>query len=231
MKKIIILLTFISVPVVSFASSISLSPITAKIYNGDSQKISIVVNPQTDKIYTTKVEIKYSTDLFEIKNFTFSDGVMPLSQTGYDLLDNSSGILIKTAGFPGGLSDSKILATFYLVPKKIGDGNISVTNNSFNLDATNKNTITNVYNYSFNVIEKPITKTTKNTSSVNSKNTIDNIISTTSTSSSENNLATVYNACNSCERLLNVLIAIITLMVGFFIGRKTKLLDNLFSKK
>ena len=222
MKKIIILLAFVLVPFVSSASTITLSPITAEIYNGDSQKISIVVNPQSDKVYTAKVELKYPTDLFEIKSFTFSDGWMPLSQTGYDLVDNTNGILIKTAGFAGGLTDSKVLGTLYLVPKKIGTGSVSVTKNSFNLDATNKNTIGSISSYSFSVVVKPagvkITKTT------------DKTLATTSTSTGSN-VATALGACSDCEKSLTIAWIIIALLLGFFVGRRTNLLKKFLPKE
>ncbi len=222
MKKIIILLAFVLVPFVSSASTISLSPETGTIYNGDSQKISIVVNPQSDKVYTTKIELKYPTGLFEVKSFTFSDGWMPLSQKGYDLIDNANGILIKTAGFAGGLTDSKVLGIFYLVPKKIGVGNVSVTKNSFNLDATNKNTNTNIASYSFNVIAKP--------AGVKTANTTDKTLATTSTSTGTN-VATALGACSNCEKSLTIAWIIIALLLGFFVGRRTNLLKKFLPKE
>ena len=67
---------------------------------------------------------------------------MPLAQTGYDLTDNANGVLIKTAGYQGGVSSAITFGTVSFLAKKSGNGTITLNSgNSLALDANNQNVI------------------------------------------------------------------------------------------
>lgn len=123
------------------ATTISLSPASVSVTQGESFNLVIAVNPQGVKNYTVKVELEYPTDLLEVKSFSFSNGWMALSQTGYDLIDNTNGLLIKTAGYPGGIPTSATFGTVSFSAKKSGSGVIKLTSNSMALDAENENVL------------------------------------------------------------------------------------------
>ncbi|MDP3004534.1 MAG: hypothetical protein Q8N43_03500, partial [Candidatus Azambacteria bacterium] len=76
-----------------------------------------------------------------VKSFNFGNSWMALSQTGYDLIDNTNGTLIKTAGYPGGLSSSATFGIVSFYAKKAGSGTIKLGNGSLALDANNQNVL------------------------------------------------------------------------------------------
>ncbi len=142
MKKIFItLLIALALPLSTFASSTSFAPATVNITTGQSFSVSIVINPQeTD--YTAKVALSYPADLLSVTSFSFASGWLPLSQPGYDSIDNASGLMVKTAGFSGGFSGSKVFGTVTFMAKAAGSATIVPTNGTQILDASNANSFT-----------------------------------------------------------------------------------------
>ena len=88
------------------ATSVSFTPVNVSVRQGQTFTLTIGVNPQGVKNYTAKTELHYPADLLEVKSFTFAPSWMPLAQSGYDLTDNTNGVFIKTAGYPGGISSA-----------------------------------------------------------------------------------------------------------------------------
>lgn len=123
------------------ATSVSLSPASVNAVSGKSFNVAIAVNPQGVNNYTEKIELTYPADILEARSFSFGSGWMALSQTGYDLINNTSGVLIKTAGYPGGLSSSATFGTVSFYAKKAGSGTIKLGNGSLALDANNQNVL------------------------------------------------------------------------------------------
>ncbi len=124
-----------------FAATLSLSPVNVSVKQGQTFNAVIALDPQGVKNYTVKVELKYPANLLEVKSFSFGDKWMPLSQTGYDLVDNANGTLIKTAGYPGGLTSPATFGTVSFVAKAGGSGLITVGSNTQVFDATNANVL------------------------------------------------------------------------------------------
>jgi len=144
MKKTIIiggLAVFMSLAGVAYAVSgtISLSPMTKKVTPGQLVVVTVTVSPTGGSAYTVKAKVNYPAGLLEVQSFTFSDGWLPLTQTGYSLIDNTNGVLIKTAGYAGGLSSSKTLGTITFRAKSAGTATVSVAGDSMVLDASNGN--------------------------------------------------------------------------------------------
>jgi len=105
---------------------------------GDTFTANIVVSP-TEKIYTVKAQINYPANLLKVESFTFNSNWMPLSQPGYDTIDNGAGLLIKTAGYPGGVSTQVILGTATFKVLNSGETIIKFTSDSLVLNGNNVN--------------------------------------------------------------------------------------------
>ena len=123
------------------ATTVSLSPVSVKAVSGKSFNVVIAVNPQGVSNYTEKIELDYPADLLQVKSFSLGSNWMALSQTGYDLIDNTNGKLIKTAGYPGGISSSATFGTVSFYAKKAGSGVIKLGTGSLALDANNQNVL------------------------------------------------------------------------------------------
>jgi lipoprotein-anchoring transpeptidase ErfK/SrfK len=146
MKKSLFLITLIAAGAVLAtsvwaATTISLSPASVSVNQGRTFNLIISVNPQGIKNYTVKAELKYPADLLEVKSFSFGNNWMALVQPGYDLIDNTNGVLIKTAGYPAGTSSAITFGTVSFLAKKAGKGTIQVGNNSLALDSGNQNVL------------------------------------------------------------------------------------------
>ena len=79
--------------------------------------------------------------MLEVKSFTFAHLWMALVQPGYDSVDNVSGVLVKTAGYPGGLSSSASFGTISFSAKKAGSGVITIGDNSLAFAATSQSVL------------------------------------------------------------------------------------------
>lgn len=124
---------------VSAATTLSLSPLSINITEGKSSVLRVTINPRGVKNYTAKVHLQYPADLLKVKSFTFGSGWMALSQPEYDLIDNTNGVLIKTAGYPGGISKLITFGTVSFSAKKTGKGIIKIGEDSLVLDVANQN--------------------------------------------------------------------------------------------
>jgi len=126
------------------ATNVSFSPVNIIANQGETFTLAIGINPQGIKNYTIKMEFHFPADLLEVKSFAFANSSwMPLAQSGYDLIDNTNGVFIKTAGYPGGISSAANFGTVSFFAKKNGNGEISLNSNSFALDAINQNVLAN----------------------------------------------------------------------------------------
>ena len=120
------------------ATDFSFSPASIDVEPGDDFTVTISVEPE-QAVYTVKLELDFPAELLEVKSFAFEQGWIPLSQNEYNLVDNENGILIKTAGYPGGLASALEFGTISFLAKEAGEGAISISNNSFALDLENQN--------------------------------------------------------------------------------------------
>lgn len=152
------------------ATEVFFTPATVvSVRQGQSFTLTIGISPQGIKNYTAKTELRYPADILEVKSFTFASGWSPLSQSGYDLVDNANGIMVKTAGYPGGVSSPVTFGTVSFVAKKSGNGTVSLGGNSFVLDANSQNVLTNMSARTAVVITAPAT--TQQAISVNTVST------------------------------------------------------------
>lgn len=123
----------------TFAATVSFSPASIGPREGQTVNLTVAVDPQGTKAYTVKLQIIYPKDLLEVQSFTFSGRWVALVQPGYDLIDNTNGILIKTAGYPGGLNAKADFGTIVFKAKKNGAGAVQVATSSVAFGANNQN--------------------------------------------------------------------------------------------
>lgn len=194
MKKILFsVLTFVAVFCVAgtvFAADFTMNPVSISVKAGETFKVNVSMDPSASSIFTGKTEIKFSADLLSVSDFSFGKNWLPLSSTDYDSIDNTSGILIKTAGFPGGLTSSAPFGTIVFKAKKAGTAIVNIGGNSFALGADSKNALgTNLATVSV-AISAPAPKIVAPTIKVQVPSATDNISPTTTDTSVSSTSAT-----------------------------------------
>lgn len=135
------LLLLIVVPQISLASAISLRSSTTKVEPTKTFTLSIYADPKSVASYTTQANIKFPADLVSLESFTYTSSWIEIKLSGYDLIDNINGKLIKTAGYPNGFSTETLLGTAVFRAKKAGTVVISTEKESYILDIDSNNTL------------------------------------------------------------------------------------------
>jgi len=148
MKKNILTITLATLSALAFCdaalatTTVSLSPSNVNVNPGQSFNISISVNPQGVNNFVEKIELKYPADILQVNSFTLNNQWMALAQPGYDLVDNTNGVLLKSAGYPNGLSSVTSFGTVSFSAKKAGSGIVSIGGNSLSFEVNSQNAIT-----------------------------------------------------------------------------------------
>lgn len=159
------------------ASSINLSSVKNNIRVGETYTLSVVVDPDNQKVFTVKTILSYPPDMLRLSTFTFDDMWTPLNQPGYNEINNENGTLIKTGGYPSGFSSRTTFGVIKFIGLKEGNATVSVVEGSQVFDSESKNTLLGnsravlaisatinktektIKTNSVQKIEKPITKT------------------------------------------------------------------------
>lgn len=142
------------------ATSITLFPSTVSVKAGQTFSVPVSVNPQGVKNYTVELKLNYPADLLSVKSFTFGSQWMALNQPGYDLTDNTNGVLIKTAGYPQGFSSNVQFGTVVFQTKKAGTGVIALANGTVALDQSNQNVFAGSSQVAVSVATAPVVTAT-----------------------------------------------------------------------
>jgi hypothetical protein len=121
------------------ATSVTLSPATVSVKAGQTFTVAVLVDPQSVKNYTVELKLNYPADLLQVQSFTFGSQWTPLNQPGYDLTDNTNGVLIKTAGYPQGFSSNAQFGTITFQAQKTGTGVIALASGTMALNQSNQN--------------------------------------------------------------------------------------------
>jgi len=124
------------------ATTASFTPASVKVATGQQFNMAVTVSPSGAKDYAEKIEVDYPADTLEVTSFTMGNGGMALEQPGYDSIDNAGGILIKTAGYAGGISSPTMFGTILFTAKKAGSGTITVGGQSVAFQASSQSAIT-----------------------------------------------------------------------------------------
>ncbi len=156
---IIYVSVFLGMPVFVYASSsIVLEPVSVSVVKNKSFSVNIYINPNGGKNYTAKVKVDYPADTIQESSFNIASGWMPISVSGYDLLDNKNGILIKSAGYPNpGISSKTLFGTITFTGiASSSDAKIQIDGTSLVLDGNSKNVIDNNFSIVNVVISEPV---------------------------------------------------------------------------
>jgi|SRR3989338_3343269 len=153
-------------PAVAYASSMSLAPASVKTAVGRSFTMTVSVDPAGTPIYTVKSRITFPADLLEVRSFKLGAGSwISITQPGYDVIDNTAGILIKSAGWPKGLSAKATLGTITFKVKKAGTGQVAMTTGSALYDRNSANVFSGGNSVTVTIAEATPTPTPSATAS------------------------------------------------------------------
>ena len=119
------------------ATTVSLSPTNVNVTVGKSFTVAVSVDPQGVNNYVEKLEVDFPSSNLQVTSFTLGSNWMALTQTGYDSIDNTNGVLIKTAGYPNGFSGATTFGTITFYAKNSGSGVIKIGNSSLAFEANN----------------------------------------------------------------------------------------------
>jgi len=133
-----------AVPVAAFAASLTLAPANVTPAVGQTFTVTITADPADTKAYTVRANVAFDPSLVQFESFLLAPKWMALSQAGYDVEDNTSGALIKTAGYPGGITAPTVFGTATFRVVVAGTSTIRVTADSLALGSTGQNQITGV---------------------------------------------------------------------------------------
>ncbi len=128
-------LAFFALPV--FAATIIFTPSEVSVVAGEQISIVISVDAGDEKIVTVKAALAYPADVLEPVSFSFASNSIQLSQPGYDQMKD--GVVLKTAGFPGGFTGTREFGTLVLMAKQTGAAIVSVSDESLLLNAQSAN--------------------------------------------------------------------------------------------
>lgn len=108
-------------------ASFSISPSFVEVKKGESVSVVVKINPISNSIYTARLVLNYPSDLLSYDSAVFANGWVPLILgENSNLIDSQNGIIIKTAGYPGGVPmNGADFAVISFTAKKTGSGNIS----------------------------------------------------------------------------------------------------------
>lgn len=124
---------------IAIAAKIIMSPPSSKSMVGKLVTVNLDIDPETDRVYTVKADIRFPSDLVSVDSWTFNKDWIGLRQPEYDSLNNSAGILVRSAGFTGGVIERKRFGTIIFKTKTEGTATISINGKSFTLDADGNN--------------------------------------------------------------------------------------------
>ena len=143
---------------VSAISEVSLYPVNLSVSAGQKVNVNVLINPQNVNNYTFKMVVSYPANILSVSSFSFSNNNwVPLTQSGYDFVDNSMGVITKTAGYPGGFSSSTNFGTITFTALRSGVGTIKLVNDSFSLDSSGQDVLVGEPKSTINI--KTVTKT------------------------------------------------------------------------
>ena len=131
----------LALPASVSAASISLSPSTVSVTPGKTFTVTLTAVPSGAKVYTARANVSFDPALVSVSGFDLASDWLALKAGGYDLVDNANGALVKTAGYPGGVTAPTVFGTVTFTAKASGTATISVTGQSMMLDDSNKNAL------------------------------------------------------------------------------------------
>ncbi len=124
------------------ATTATFSPTTINAGVGQTFTVNVSLNPNGVQNYAEKLEVTYPASQLEVRSFTFASNWMNLAQPEYDSIDNINGVMIKSAGYPGGFSSQTAYGTITFAVKRTGTAVIKVGNTSQAFEISSQSAIT-----------------------------------------------------------------------------------------
>ena len=125
-------------------TAVSLNALSGSFQAGQTYAVRIVLDPHGATDYTARLEVSYPNNLLSVASFVQAPNWISISPPGDDSIDNGTGLLIKTAGYPGGMSAPEDFGTITFVSKGTGSGTVSLVaspNTSLVMDANAANVL------------------------------------------------------------------------------------------
>jgi len=123
------------------AAVLSVTPATVSVKAGDTVTVQVMIDPQ-GTVYTVKAIMSFSADVLQETGYVPAAGWFPLTQKGYDSVDNTGGSITKTEGYPGGLKQVGSFGTITFTAVKAGTANIGFSPSSIAYNSSNQNALT-----------------------------------------------------------------------------------------
>jgi hypothetical protein len=117
--------------IVHAATQISFEPSDVTVVPGESFTLAVYVNPDTEEVFTISSALSFPADLVSVTDFAFADNWQPLTMGQYDRTNNTTGMLVKTGGYPGGVSTLRQIGTVTFTARQTGAGTIAGTDDTF----------------------------------------------------------------------------------------------------
>ena len=137
MKKYLIFIFILFSPISLYAATLNFSPASVSVEEGQTFSLAVSADAGAEKIVTVKAALAYPQEIVEPISFTFAESWFPLTQSGFDSMEN--GLVLKTAGFPGGFTGTREFGTLVFRAKRAGAATVSVSGDSLMLSAQNVN--------------------------------------------------------------------------------------------
>ena len=118
------------------ATTATLTPSSANVKTGTEFSVALSVDSAGTSNFADRVEVTYPADMLEVVSFSQKAPWMPLTQSGYDSTDNIKGVMIKTAGYTGGISAATDFGTVIFRAKKAGSATVAVGTGSLAYEAS-----------------------------------------------------------------------------------------------
>lgn len=158
MKKILITLcaVMLALPSIGSAATFSFTPSTGTFAPGQTFTVSVYVNPVSgEEITTAKLAASFNPATVEVVSFAQSAGWLSLQQPlvgpADDLIDNTSGQLVKTGGYPAKVKAPTLFGTLTLKALADGVATLNVGSEALLLDSTNTNRFTSATQTTYTV--------------------------------------------------------------------------------
>jgi hypothetical protein len=148
MKKITLTSAAVAIGTMMFAftalaaTTASITPTSVKVVAGQQFNVVVAVNPNGTSDYAEQLQINYPASLLQVTAFNIGSNWMSLTQPGYDSVDNTNGVLIKTAGYAGGINSLTPFGTITFTAEKSGSGTITIGDGSQAFEKSGQTAIT-----------------------------------------------------------------------------------------
>ncbi|MDD5731604.1 MAG: hypothetical protein PHU42_01820 [Patescibacteria group bacterium] len=122
------------------STTLQINPVVVNVKAGEQFTLTTKAIPTAGKNYTVRFSIKFLPELVSVQRWNYADTWISINEPGYEELNNNTGVLVRTAGFPGGFDSVTNFGTATFLAKKTGVTSIFIDAESFSLDGLSSNT-------------------------------------------------------------------------------------------